>query len=737
MSAHVNGGSPVASPQQYQTVPTAIITQAEQHDRALKPSELNILADYFRSGHKRIQIASVITQHASAIVAAGAERIFFGGAPMAFLETVPHNPTSPSAPLRKRAVAVEKLRVQAASAGNPVGWVFVFLKAQFLEGRDPLPSGFRPIHIARYGPKRMQRSMRDLSWFLRYVAYAIVAGDSSILSVNVRGLRGVIPEDVTLATLVAIRDMQWKILSYFQDDPEANRLIQECFDTLVADYLVEKPSHRLRQGVANDQQGLQLPESYVLAAAPRAKFVIRQGQSVTDQQEAIKAAYRQVFERDITRVYGFSLTDLESKVQSGEISTKEFVRRLGKSRLYRREFYEPFVISRVVELAARHFLGRGLSSMAEFQHYFSVISQGGLPALVDALVDSSEYSDYFGEETVPYLRGLGIEAQECRNWGPQHEVFQFKAVARKAPQFVTLFGDYRKPLPNQHPYGMGNDPLEIQFGAIFPHQNQRRNEHPARFERDHRRILVSCEAEVRTGTQSQALSFGGHRILKFNPPTHQPNKGKPAQQGVSVSLTNNSPTAVIQGAYRQVFGRDVYEGQRLAIAELKLQGGKITVRDFVRQLAQSRLFRSLYWDNLYITKAIEYIHRRLLGRPTHGRQELEHYYDTCARKGFYALIDQILNSPEYLAVFGDQIVPYERYITPKGFEMRSRKHLANPLPQTLANQAVPFQTAWDAMMWESSHRSVHLASGANNGADQEPEPDALVQLCVSGAEQSE
>ena len=96
---------------------------------------------------------------------------------------------------------------------------------------------------------------------------------------------------------------------------------------------------------------------------------------------------------------------------------KEFIRRLGKSPLYRQQFYEPFVNSRAVELAARHFLGRGLSSREEFSKYFAIVTKGGLAALVDAMVYSQEYSDYFGEETVPYLRGLGQEAQECRNWG--------------------------------------------------------------------------------------------------------------------------------------------------------------------------------------------------------------------------------------------------------------------------------------------------------------------------------
>jgi len=57
---------------------------------------------------------------------------------------------------------------------------------------------------------------------------------------------------------------------------------------------------------------------------------------------------------------------------------KEFVRRLGKSPLYRKQFFEPFINSRALELAFRHFLGRGPSSREEVQKYFSIVSSGGL-----------------------------------------------------------------------------------------------------------------------------------------------------------------------------------------------------------------------------------------------------------------------------------------------------------------------------------------------------------------------
>lgn len=676
MTAHASGGSPTTHPQRYQTLPVTIIAQAEQQDRCLKQSELNELLDFFQSGAKRLEIAAVLAVHTDEIVSAAANRIFYGGAPMQYLERPPNRENLPGYTLPSRQASTppkETLKVETRVYGNPLRGLVEFLQNQLSEDRDSLPDGFRPINIRRYGARRMQRSMRDLEWFLRYVTYAIVAGDSSILTVNVRGLRGVIPEDVTEATVVSMREMRWRSLQYFKQDAAATAILQEVFDSMIAEYLVEKPSPRLRQGVSNDQQGLVLPESYALSAIGRLKFVLKPRLSETETQAAIKAAYRQVFERDITREYGVNLADLESKVRSGDISTKEFIRRLGKSRLYRREFYEPFVISRVIELAVRHFLGRGLTSSEEFQDYFEVISHGGLPALIDVLMDSQEYTDYFGEETVPYLRSLGQEAQLCCNWAPQMHLFKFSAAVHKIPQFITLFGEYRKPLPNQHPYGASNDPLEIQFGAIFPQPKWTVPDHPAPFNADHRRILISCGLN---GHGSPAPDWGQvpgshHRVLKLTQGVAL-NGHTGGKQGPSVSLAKNSPIALIEAAYRQIFGRDLYAEQRLTSAELKLRSSEITVREFVRQLAKSRVFRHLFWDSLYVTKAIEYIHRRLLGRPTYGRQEMGRYYDLCARKGFYALIDELMDSPEYLEAFGEDTVPYERYITPRGYELRAR-----------------------------------------------------------------
>jgi phycobilisome core-membrane linker protein len=560
--------------------------------------------------------------------------------------------------------------VTYAESGSGGGGGFLGGLKGIFASSGPIPPGFRPINVSRYGPSNMQKSLRDLSWFLRYITYAIVAGDTSILIVNTRGLREVLENACSIdATIVALQEMRAASIEYFQRDKDAATLISDYFNILLGELKAPTPSNKLRQRPSSDQQGLSLPQSYYNAAEKRQKFVMKTGLSESEKSSIIKAAYRQIFERDITRAYSQSISDLESKVKNGDISMKEFVRRLGKSPLYRKQFFEPFINSRALELAFRHFLGRGPSSREEVQKYFSIVSSGGLAALIDALVDSQEYSDYFGEETVPYLRGLGAEAQECRNWGMQIDLFNYSAPFRKVPQFITTFAKYDRPLPDQHVYGSGNDPLEIQFGAIFPKETREPSSSPAPFGKDTKRILIhrgpaTNNQNSNPGARGEFPGTLGPKVFRLN------NELPGSSNGVSVKFGESSTQRVILAAYRQVFGRMPYEGQRLSVAEIKLENGDITLREFIKTLAKSETFRKIYWTPLYVVKAIEYIHRRLLGRPTYGRQEMNQYFDICSKKGFYALIDALIDSPEYTEAFGEDTVPYERYLTPQGMQLR-------------------------------------------------------------------
>jgi phycobilisome core-membrane linker protein len=684
MSVKASGGSSVARPQLYQTVPLATIIQAEQQDRFLESGELDQLAIYLRSGTKRLEIATTLTKNSETIVSRAANRIFVGGSPMAFLERPKNRPKSqpvvgnfsdaetPIDPEQARRMGTAT-SVETRGSGLFEGLRSLFSMSPGGSGGSPVPVGFKPINMSRYGPERMQKSLRDMDWFLRYITYAIVAGDPNLLEVNVRGLREIIERACSgEATTVALQEMRRAALGYFRNDVDAEALISQYFEIAINEFKAPAQSDKVRQRPPGDLQGLQLPLAYFNASERRPKFVMRPGRSESEKNEVVKAAYRQVFERDISRAYSLSVSYLESQVKNGDISMKEFIRRLGKSPLYRKQFYEPFINSRALELAFRHFLGRGPSSREEVQKYFAIISSGGLAALVDTLVDSVEYTDYFGEKTVPYLRGLGEEAQECRNWGAQQDLLKYSAPFRKVPQFITLFAGYERPLPDQHPYGSGNDPLEIQFGAIFPKENRNPSSRPAPFGKDTRRILIN-QGPATSSQVSNPSARGefpgslGPKVFRLDqvPSTNGRTKG------ASIKFSESSTQAVIKAAYLQVFGRDVYEGQRLKVWEIKLENGEISMREFIRQLAKSNLFRSLYWTPFYVVKAIEYIHRRLLGRPTYGRQENNKYFDLCAKKGFYALVDALIDSPEYNEAFGEDTVPYERYLTPAGAALRT------------------------------------------------------------------
>jgi phycobilisome core-membrane linker protein len=667
MGIKASGGTVVSNARLYQTVPLSTISQAEQQDRYLARTELDRLSDFYTGGLKRLQIAETLTANSEVIVSRAANRIFTGGSPMSYLER----------PETQESIR-ESFKLGTAFYVDSTGGFLEAIRNVFSATTTVIPPGFRPINISRYGASNMQKSLRDLDWFLRYTSYAMVAGDPNIVAINTRGLREIIENACsTEATIVAIQELKQASISYFRKDPEAIALITEYFDILLKEFIAPTPSDKLRQRNASTAngtklQGLRLPQIYTLSSDRVTVFAMKPGLSNAEKEDVVRAAYRQVFERDIRRAYGQTVSYLDSKVKNGEISMKEFIRRLGKSELYRKQFFEPFINSRALELAFRHFLGRAPETREEVQTYFDIVSKGGLPALVDALVDSREYGDYFGEETVPYIRKLGVEAQTSANWGAKFDLYNYAAPRRKVPQFITLFAQYDRPLPNQHAYGSGNDALEIQFGAIFPKETRNPSARPAFINKDVKRILIRRGFALdNERTNPQAGPVPSSLTPKIFKLTQAPIvRSRSVGNRFGSTGTEGSTQAVIRACYQQVYGYVPFEGQRLTRWEIKLESGEITVREFIKQLAKSDLFRNKYWSALYVCKAIEYIHRRLLGRPTYGRQEINPLFDIASKKGFYAVVDAIVDSPEYETAFGEDTVPYERYLTPGGLSLR-------------------------------------------------------------------
>ncbi len=679
MAIKATSGSNVARPRRFNTVMVETIDGACTEDRYFSSGELESMKGYFNEAQKRLAVSQIIISNAESIVSRAATRIFQGGSPMAYApQQMQRSKETVGIGGRKRNEAPEG----TTGFGDEVviedrGGFLERLKSLFASSGETITaSNFQPIKIALYGAERMQKSLRDLDWFLRYVNYALLAGDLNILELNCIGLREILERACSIdATIVAIQEMRRASLGYLktQDD---KTLVGSYFDVIVRCLEADKsdsPGDIIRPSTT-DRPGLQLPYIYGLAGQAKRKFRIDSTTTGEQKEIAIKAAYRQVFERDIRAHYGQSVSVPESKVKNGEFSVREFIRNLGKSELYRKQFFEPFIDSRALELAFKHFLGRAPESRAEVQNYFSIVASGGLYALVDALIDSDEYQRVFGEDMVPYIRDLGQEAQPSWNWGAAYNLYNYAAPRRKVPEFITLFADYTNNLPNQHPYGAGNDPLEIQFGAIFNKENKNLNSRPALIGKDVQRILIrtGIPFENERGTKDftpAKESTLGPKIFKLTQNVSQ--RSGTIVRNAGIVNVEGSTKAVIRAAYLQVFGRAIYSGQEQSVAEIKLENGEISVREFVRRIAKSDVFRNLYWTPLYVCKSIEYIHKHLLGRLTYGRQETNKYYDIAFKKGFYGVVDAIIDSPEYDEVYGEDTVPYERYVSPRGLALRT------------------------------------------------------------------
>lgn len=128
---------------------------------------------------------------------------------------------------------------------------------------------------------------------------------------------------------------------------------------------------------------------------------------------------------------------------------------------------------------------------------------------------------------------------------------------------------------------------------------------------------------------------------------------------------------VIRAVYRQVMGNaHVMESERLTVPESQLKRGELTVREFVRQLAKSALYRSRFFDNCARYRSIELNYKHLLGRAPDNFDEMRDRSNILDRSGFEADIDAYIDSDEYQTTFGEAIVPYYRgYRTQAGQSM--------------------------------------------------------------------
>ncbi len=125
--------------------------------------------------------------------------------------------------------------------------------------------------------------------------------------------------------------------------------------------------------------------------------------------------------------------------------------------------------------------------------------------------------------------------------------------------------------------------------------------------------------------------------------------------------------SIIFSAYRQVFGNDhILSSERNISAESLLRQGDISVKDFVRTLAQSELYRQKFFYSTPQVRFIELNYKHLLGRAPYDASEIAEHVDRYTQYGYEADINSYIDSTEYAESFGNAIVPYL-----KGFETQN------------------------------------------------------------------
>lgn len=195
---------------------------------------------------------------------------------------------------------------------------------------------------------------------------------------------------------------------------------------------------------------------------------------------------------------------------------------------------------------------------------------------------------------------------------------------------------------------------------------------------------------------------------------------------------------VIRAVYRQVLGNDyVMKAERLTSAESLLQNGTITVREFVRAVAKSELYKEKFLYPNFQTRVIELNYKHLLGRAPYDESEVIYHLDLYEAEGFDAEIDSYIDSVEYESNFGENIVPYYR-----GFETQTgqktvgfnrmfrlyRGYASSDRGQLEGNNARLIRE-----LGKNQTNTIVAPSGGSEGWSYRPSLDSAPATCLGGA----
>ncbi len=191
--------------------------------------------------------------------------------------------------------------------------------------------------------------------------------------------------------------------------------------------------------------------------------------SPQEMEALIREAYRQIFNEQLLLRFNRQVT-LDTRLKNGSITVRDFVRELVKS-----ERFYTLVVSvndnyRLVEVCLKRLLGREPYNQDEKIAWSIKIGTLGFYGFVDALIDSDEYTQAFGDFTVPYQRKR-MEKRPFTFLPRYGEDYRESAGTAKTDWRIALENFYsRKYQERQLPEG---DPRKFRdiAAAISPQRN--------------------------------------------------------------------------------------------------------------------------------------------------------------------------------------------------------------------------------------------------------------------------
>lgn len=369
----------------------------------------------------------------------------------------------------------------------------------------------------------------------------------------------------------------------------------------------------------------------------------------TAYQIAVTAAYRQVF-GNVQPMESERLLSSESKLRNGDINVREFVRRLAQSGFYQSRFFDAVSPHRAVELNFKHLLGRPPHNEAEISNHVALIASSGFAGEINSYLDSDEYIQTFGEDTVPYPTSWNSPVGQ-----PQCVFNRMAALEQNFAGSDTAIGSKSQLL--------GNLVSGYRLSIKIPAQVYRSD---------------SSQLMGRSGTGSARGMFEPVKRNSADGGDSAPMRGDlyvgfglgQRQQEVFERCSGDSAdqiAALVRSVYRQVLGNaHVMESERSLTAESQFAEGRLSTREFVRAVANSADYRRRFFEANAPYRFVELNFRHLLGRAPANQAEVSEHVQRLAMQGYETEINSYVDSEEYQNTFGENTVPYLRVATESG-----------------------------------------------------------------------